>query len=128
MDIIVKQIEYLNKRYKCNIPLVLMNSYFTEKETLEYIKKYSITIETFNQSIFPRIDAETYEPLLKNEYPAGHGHVYIDFYKSELFNKFKQQGKEYIFISNIDNLGATLDLNIFYNIYINKKGFLCRNH
>jgi UDP-N-acetylglucosamine pyrophosphorylase len=29
-----------------------------------------------------------------------------------MYEKFKKEGKDYIFISNIDNLGATIDINI----------------
>jgi UTP--glucose-1-phosphate uridylyltransferase len=43
-------------------------------------------------------------------YPPGHGDVYQSFYNSGLLNQFIEQGKEYMFLSNIDNLGATVDL------------------
>lgn len=45
-------------------------------------------------------------------YPPGHGDFYESFQNSGLLDKFIQQGKEYLFLSNIDNLGATVDLNI----------------
>jgi len=46
------QIEFLNKTYGANVPLVLMNSFNTEEDTLKIIKKYSgfqVEILTFNQ-------------------------------------------------------------------------------
>jgi len=45
-------------------------------------------------------------------YPPGHGDVYDSFYNSGLLKQFLDAGKEYVFISNIDNLGATIDINI----------------
>lgn len=45
-------------------------------------------------------------------YPPGHGDVYPALKRSGLLDKFREQGKEVIFISNIDNLGATVDLKI----------------
>ena len=62
-------------------------------------------------------------------YPPGHGDVYQSFYNSGLLETFINQGKEYMFISNIDNLGATVDLSILcYDeklLYKNKgKGIL----
>ena len=42
--------------------------------------------------------------------PAGHGDVYSSLKRSGLLEQFLSEGKEYIFISNIDNLGATVDL------------------
>jgi UTP--glucose-1-phosphate uridylyltransferase len=43
-------------------------------------------------------------------YPPGHGDIYQSFYNSGLLDQFIEQGKEYMFLSNIDNLGATVDL------------------
>ena len=45
-------------------------------------------------------------------YPPGHGDVYVSLKRSGLLDKFREMGKEFIFISNIDNLGATVDLGI----------------
>ncbi|RXG68578.1 UTP--glucose-1-phosphate uridylyltransferase [Armadillidium vulgare] len=41
-----------------------------------------------------------------------HGDFYEAFANSGLLQEFIKQGKEYVFISNIDNLGATVDVNI----------------
>ena len=45
-------------------------------------------------------------------YPPGHGDVYPSLKRSGLLDKFIKEGKEFIFISNIDNLGATVDVRI----------------
>lgn len=45
-------------------------------------------------------------------YPPGHGDFYESFQNSGLLRKFIEQGRKYCFLSNIDNLGATVDLNI----------------
>ncbi|CAF2405870.1 unnamed protein product [Rotaria sp. Silwood2] len=79
-------------------------------------------------SEYPRIDRETLLPIAKNIagsdnscwYPPGHGDIYQSFYQSGLLDVFIEQGKEYMFISNIDNLGATVDLNIL-NYLINNQ-------
>lgn len=44
-------------------------------------------------------------------YPPGHGDIYQSLKRSGLLDQFLKQGKEFIFISNIDNLGATVDLS-----------------
>jgi len=49
---------------------------------------------------------------LSRWYPPGHGDVYDSFYNSGLLKKFISEGKQYVFISNIDNLGATIDFGI----------------
>lgn len=50
-------------------------------------------------------------------YPPGHGDVYQSFYNSGLLQEFIRQGKEYVFVSNIDNMGATVDLIILHPVY-----------
>ena len=69
LDITVQQIEYLNKKYDTNVPLVLMNSFNTDKDTKNMIKRYSgqrVEILTFNQSCFPRINKETLLTIAKD--------------------------------------------------------------
>ena len=45
-------------------------------------------------------------------YPPGHGDLYSSLDQSGLLNDLLAQGKDILFISNIDNLGATVDTNI----------------
>eukprot|EP01114_Cavostelium_apophysatum_P000818 TRINITY_DN1071_c0_g1_i1.p1 TRINITY_DN1071_c0_g1~~TRINITY_DN1071_c0_g1_i1.p1 ORF type:complete len:508 (-),score=134.08 TRINITY_DN1071_c0_g1_i1:76-1599(-) len=122
LDLTVAQIEHLNHTYNANVPLILMNSFNTHEETLKVIKKYEdiqAQILSFNQSRFPRISKESYLPLSENPngdkeawYPPGHGDVWRAFVNSGLCEEMIQQGKEYVFISNIDNLGATVNFDI----------------
>jgi UTP--glucose-1-phosphate uridylyltransferase len=52
LDLIVIQIESLNKKYGCNVPLLLMNSFNTNEDTQKILEKYATTnieIHTFNQ-------------------------------------------------------------------------------
>ncbi|CAI6373235.1 unnamed protein product [Macrosiphum euphorbiae] len=124
LDLTVQQIEHLNKKYNVNVPLVLMNSFNTDKDTEQIIRKYKglqVEIYTFNQSCFPRVSKESLLPIahdcdiegnIEAWYPPGHGDFYDSFKNSGLLQKFIDSGRDYCFISNIDNLGATVDLNI----------------
>lgn len=124
LDLTVQQIESLNKTFGCDVPLVLMNSFNTDEDTEKIIRKYSgfdVRIVTFNQSRYPRIHKESLMPIatdIKTEvdieawYPPGHGDFYKSFYNSGVLDEFVKQGREYVFLSNIDNMGATVDLNI----------------
>ena len=47
-----------------------------------------------------------------NWYPPGHGNFYEAFADSGLLDSFVEGGKEFCFISNMDNVGATVDLDI----------------
>lgn len=55
-------------------------------------------------------------------YPPGHGDFYLSFHNSDLLKKFVDEGREYCFISNVDNLGATVDLNILNLLLHPEKG------
>ncbi|KAI6653880.1 UTP--glucose-1-phosphate uridylyltransferase-like isoform X3 [Oopsacas minuta] len=122
LDIVVKQIQYINSTYGSNIPLVLMNSFNTDQETKRIEERYKsrILFYTFCQSKYPRLEKETLLPLvsditdhdISSWYPPGHGDFYQSYINSGLCDEFLKMGKEYLFISNIDNLGATVDLKI----------------
>jgi len=124
LDLTVQQIESLNKTYNADVPLVLMNSFNTDEDTEKIVRKYKgfqVKIFTFNQSCFPRISRDSMLPIAKDYnvnkdieawYPPGHGDFYESFQNSGLLRKFIAEGREYCFLSNIDNLGATVDLNI----------------
>jgi len=136
LDLTVQQIEYLNKKYDANVPLVLMNSFNTDEDTMKIIRKYSgfnISIRTFNQSCYPRISKESLMPVAKSSktetdleswYPPGHGDFYQSFSNSGLLDEFLEDGKEFCFVSNIDNLGATVDLNILNMVISNNREFV----
>uniref|UniRef100_A0A0X3NYS5 UTP--glucose-1-phosphate uridylyltransferase n=1 Tax=Schistocephalus solidus TaxID=70667 RepID=A0A0X3NYS5_SCHSO len=150
LDLTVQQIEKLNTKYECNIPLVLMNSFNTQEETAKVLHKYknlNVEIHTFMQSMYPRLNRESFMPIVKNVdsallgsspsspecfdhpavdlsgwYPPGHGDVYRSFVQSGLAATMLAAGKEWLFISNIDNLGASVDLNILNFLLTGGKG------
>ena len=80
--------QHLNKKYKVNVPLVLMNSFNTDEDTQKIIRKYrglQLEIHTFNQSCYPRINRDTLLPIATSAdvkkdpeawYPPGHGDFY----------------------------------------------------
>uniref|UniRef100_A0A914E2U7 UTP--glucose-1-phosphate uridylyltransferase n=1 Tax=Acrobeloides nanus TaxID=290746 RepID=A0A914E2U7_9BILA len=132
LDLTMQQIQYLNRTYNVNVPLVLMNSFNTDDDTLKLLKKYAnvrVEVHSFCQSRYPRINKESLMPVSKDLqngdldawYPPGHGNFYEAFNNSGLLDKFINAGKKYIFLSNIDNLGATVDLNILNYIHTDPK-------
>lgn len=56
--------------------------------------------------------------------PPGHGDVYISLYTSGLLQALLEEGIEYAFISNSDNLGASLDLRMLGYFSQNKLPFM----
>lgn len=105
-----------------DVPLVLMNSFNTDKETQKIIKKYkTVRVLTFKQKQCPRFYKQTLLPVPKDAsqlrdgewYPPGHGDIYDSLTKSELLQVLKNEGKKYLFIANIDNLGAIVDTSMY---------------
>lgn len=96
---------------------------------------YAYSIIFFISKRYPRLNRESLLPIVKQVdpnlltgskkseyfdqppvdlsgwYPPGHGDVYRRFCDCGLAEKMRKAGKEWIFISNIDNLGACVDLS-----------------
>ncbi|PIN06601.1 UDP-glucose pyrophosphorylase [Handroanthus impetiginosus] len=133
LDLIVTQIESLNAKYGCSVPLLLMNSFNTHDDTLKIVEKYAnskIEIHTFNQSQYPRLVVEDFRPLPSKGntgkdawYPPGHGDVFPSLKNSGKLDALLSQGKEYVFVANSDNLGAIVDLKILNHLIKNKNEY-----
>lgn len=134
LDLTVHQIEYLNKENQVNVPLILMNSFNTDAETSKIIQKYKghqVQIMTFNQSRFPRVTKDSLLPVPNDAtgkngdwYPPGHGDLFESLYQSGTLDELIRQGKEYLFVSNVDNLGATVDHVILQHLEDSKAEFI----
>jgi UTP--glucose-1-phosphate uridylyltransferase len=134
LDMTVRQIGFLNKEHKVQVPLILMNSFNTDSETARIIQKYNSNdtkIMTFNQSRFPRIQKESHLPLPHDAkgtcgdwYPPGHGDLFEALHHSGTLDALLAEGKEYLFVSNVDNLGATVDLNIMNHFVQSQTEFI----
>jgi len=119
LDITACQIRDLNRRFGISVPIILMNSFSTEADSLAALGKYQ-DIKTdipfsFVQHRFPKIDAATLTPAEcpndpRGEWnPPGHGDLYSAIFTSGILDTLLNKGYRYAFISNIDNLGASLD-------------------
>jgi len=122
LDIIIGQALALRKRFGVRLPLILMNSESTRKETMEALARYpeldvGLPLE-FMQSMIPKLEAETLEPVSWPEQPSlewcppGHGDVYGALRRSGVLAELLEQGFRYAMISNSDNLGARVEPGI----------------
>ncbi|KAM0673714.1 UTP-glucose-1-phosphate uridylyltransferase [Gurleya vavrai] len=128
LDMCVKHIDNLNKEFNIKVPLILMNSYNTEKMTNKLIKRYK-GIRTFTQSVFPRLYADSLLPVCPSFkgsalYPPGHGDLFFALKQSGQLEQLLSEGKEFLFVSNIDNLAATVDFSILKYVLTNDIDFL----
>ncbi len=128
LDIIVR------RALASKVPLVLMNSFATDQETLELLREYpeldGAKAVTFLQHQVPKIDRETLQPAHYPEDPGlewcppGHGDIYNSLVTSGTLSRLLAAGKRYAFISNSDNLGAELDLRILGQFVASRAPFM----
>jgi UDP-N-acetylglucosamine pyrophosphorylase len=122
LDLTAKQIIEMRKMYDCDVRFILMNSFSTSEDTLDYLSKYpeivgDIDLELLQNKV-PKVDAKTLLPAewkvnpSKEWCPPGHGDLYPSLLGSGKLDKLLAQGYKYMFVSNSDNLGATLDLDL----------------
>ncbi len=118
LEIIVRQTEALQSTLGAQIPLALMNSFSTDEDTrasLQAMQATHVLPYCFTQHKFPKVDRATLLPAAYPENPElewnppGHGDLFSALALSGVLDALLRQGRRYAFISNSDNLGATLD-------------------
>lgn len=119
LDIITRQVLALRSGTGYEVLLMFMNSYNTEADTLNYLEKYPDLSRqklpiSFLQNKFPRILQDNLKPYENEDpdkmwNPPGHGDIFAALSSSGLLDKMIDAGYRYAFVSNSDNLGATVD-------------------
>jgi UTP--glucose-1-phosphate uridylyltransferase len=122
LDLTVRQVLHLRRRYDCELPLLLMNSFRTRDDSYAALAPYpdldvGLPLD-FLQHKVPKVRADDLTPI---EWPAnpdhewcppGHGDIYTALLTSGMLEELLSRDLEYAFVSNSDNLGAVLDLRI----------------
>lgn len=120
LDIVVRQILALRERHGVRLPLLLMDSYNTSDDSLAALARYpELAVDglplDFLQSREPKLLADSRMPA---EWPAdpslewcppGHGDFYPSLQASGLIPRLLDAGFRFIFLANMDNLGALPD-------------------
>ncbi len=134
LDIIVQQVLHLRTTYQVRLPLLLMNSFSTERETLNALQAAEGFQQesplSFLQHKEPKVwkadlwPAEWPADPAKEWCPPGHGDLYAALTTSGILRHLIDSGYTYAFVSNSDNLGATLDLRILGYLHEQNVPFL----
>ena len=116
LDITARQVLSLRDRFAARLPLVLMNSFHTRKESLAALERYpelaADVPPDFVQNKFPKLRADDLEPVSwpkdpELEWaPPGHGDIYTALQTSGMLEALLEHGYRYAFVTNSDNLGA----------------------
>lgn len=123
LDLITRQVLAARDRYHARLPLLLMNSFRTEADTLAHLEQYpELPVEglplSFMQNQEPKLRADDLTPV---EWPAdptlewcppGHGDLYPALEGSGVLDQLLEAGFRYACVSNGDNLGAAPNATI----------------
>lgn len=123
LDFIARQILHQRKKHALRGPrFLLMNSFSTSADTRNYLARYpelsSDGALDFLQSKIPKLSMDSLEPVSWAEdsalewCPPGHGDIYPALQDSGWLDRLADEGVEFLFVSNSDNLGATADLGV----------------
>ncbi len=122
LDIIARQVINLRQRSQSEIPLVLMNSFNTQADSLKALSSYSELASAvpldFMQNKVPKILQDGFAAIedgATNDLawcPPGHGDIYTALQTSGMLDTLLENGFEYAFVSNADNLGAVMEETI----------------
>jgi UTP--glucose-1-phosphate uridylyltransferase len=104
-----------------DVRLVLMNSFSTQTDSLAALEAYEELGQRrldFVQHRVPKVAVSDMEPI---EWPAnralewnppGHGDLYAALQTSGILDLLLDEGRDLAFVSNADNLGASVDLRL----------------
>lgn len=117
LDLIVRQVLAARDRYDARLPLLLMNSFRTEADTLAHLARYpELPVDglplSFMQNQEPKLRADDLMPVEWPDDPTlewcppGHGDLYPALEGSGVLDKLLAHGFRYACVSNGDNLGA----------------------
>jgi UDP-N-acetylglucosamine pyrophosphorylase len=122
LDLIVKQVCHLRATHKTPLRCLLMNSLSTSESTLGALAKHPELGEPRSlelmQNFVPKVDQATLRPASWPENPQlewcppGHGDLFPALAGSGWLDRLLADGVKYLFVSNSDNLGASLDLKL----------------
>jgi UTP--glucose-1-phosphate uridylyltransferase len=122
LELILRQVESLRGKTGAGFPLLLMDSFSTDGDTLAALAAREKPFAnpagipaTFRQHRVPKLLADTNLPAESPDSPddawcpPGHGDLYCALAATGILRKLLDNGFRYAFVSNADNLGATAD-------------------
>ena len=129
LDVVVRQVEFLRRRCRAPLPLLLMNSFSTEADSRAALAEQHPDFAnpgglplSFCQHRVPKLDVATRAPVdwpenpALEECPPGHADIYHALQTTGLLARLLELGFRYAFVSNSDNLGALLHMGILAHV------------
>ncbi|XP_050223727.1 UTP--glucose-1-phosphate uridylyltransferase isoform X2 [Mercurialis annua] len=123
LDLIVNQIEALNCKYECRIPLILLNTARTHDDTLKVLGKYTeSTIDILPFHLGQQLQQESVDKQSSEDklYPSEDAAGLISLMKSGTLDVLLSQGKEYAHVVSSDSTATLLDPKILNHLAQNR--------
>ncbi|MDW7712025.1 MAG: UTP--glucose-1-phosphate uridylyltransferase [Deferrisomatales bacterium] len=131
LDLIARYALRVRRGGRRAFPLLFMNSYATEEDTLSLLGAYPLAQSDgtgaafplgFLQNRFPRIREADGLPFgqpgdRESWAPPGHGNLYLALESSGLLDRLLEGGIRWAFVSNADNLGASPHPGILAHLF-----------
>jgi UDP-N-acetylglucosamine pyrophosphorylase len=144
LDLIALQVKAMRSDHGSNLRFLLMNSFSTSDDCMHHLREHHPELlqplndstskneqqVEFLQNKAPKVKKETLEPAKhesdpSNEWnPPGHGDLYPALYGSGTLDQLLSDGVKYLFVSNSDNMGATLDTDLLKHFADNDFPFM----
>jgi UTP--glucose-1-phosphate uridylyltransferase len=123
LDLIARQVLALREETESEIPLLMMNSFRTARDTDAALAKYpDLVLEGmplgFLQNMVPKVLEDGLTPAVHDTRPQlgwcppGHGDFFTAINSSGMLDLLLERGIRYAFISNADNLGAVISRSL----------------
>ena len=123
LDIIVDQVRHARRTHGVRLPLLFMNSFRTQADTLAHLARYpDLAVDDlpldFLQNREPKLRASDLTPVQWPDDPTlewcppGHGDIYTVLWGSGLIDRLIEHGYRYANLANGDNLGAGPDAQL----------------
>src|SRR5215207_11193248 len=123
LDIIVDQVRSARATYEVKLPLIFMDSFRTQRDTLAALARHDdLAVDgldlDFLQNSEPKLRADDLTPV---EWPAnpdlewcppGHGDLYTALAATGTLDRLLDAGLRWCFVSNSDNIAALADVRI----------------
>ncbi|WVZ19020.1 hypothetical protein V8G54_006342 [Vigna mungo] len=122
LDMIINQIEMLNSKYGCRVPLLLFDKNDIGDTSLKVLEKYSkssVEVHTLKPGESGELKLSGEHSSKEEMHPFDEAEVFRSLMTGGTLDSLLSQGKEYILVLKSDNVATIVDPNILNHLMIN---------
>ncbi|XP_027904780.1 UTP--glucose-1-phosphate uridylyltransferase-like isoform X2 [Vigna unguiculata] len=122
LDMIINQIEMLNSKYGCRVPLLLFDKNDIRDSSLKVLEKYSkssVEVHTLKPGESGELKLSGEHSSKEEMHPFDDVEVFRSLMTGGTIDSLLSQGKEYILVLKSDNVATIVDPNILNHLMIN---------